>query len=92
MEISGVGPVHGPHSINPAHLNRSRACEGMSALNLPCDEVEISPMARMLEQVHSLPDVRASRVAALREAIDAGSYDTHERLSLALDRMIDELV
>jgi anti-sigma28 factor (negative regulator of flagellin synthesis) len=34
-------------------------------------------------------EIRMDRVAALRQAIADGSYETPERLSAALDRMLD---
>ncbi len=86
MQISGLGPIHGPHSLNPAHIQQTTP-----VIKSPSDEVQISPLARMLERVDALPEIRHERVAALRAAIASGSYDTPERMSLAVGRLLDEM-
>jgi len=55
------------------------------------DQVDISPEARLISQIHDLPEVRADRVAELRAQIAAGVYETEEKISIALDRLLDEL-
>jgi negative regulator of flagellin synthesis FlgM len=41
--------------------------------------------------VADLPDIRADRVAELRAAIANGSYETHDKLATAVDRLFDEI-
>jgi negative regulator of flagellin synthesis FlgM len=41
--------------------------------------------------VHDLPDVRQDRVNEIRAQIKAGTYDTDEKLDLALSRLLDEI-
>ncbi|SMP37812.1 negative regulator of flagellin synthesis FlgM [Neorhodopirellula lusitana] len=55
---------------------------------------ETSPTNRLQESgaIAGGGDIRIDRVAELRRQIADGSYDTNEKMDLALDRMLDDLV
>jgi anti-sigma28 factor (negative regulator of flagellin synthesis) len=56
----------------------------------PGDRVEVSEVARWLEEMNRLPAVREDKVAAARAAIAKGDYDSDDKLAVAIGRMIDE--
>ena len=91
MEIYGPGHIDGPQSIKAPH--RSRAIEPKTATeevqNL--DQVEISAEADLVSQVHNVADIRADRVAEIRAEIETGSYETDEKLDLAVGKLLDEI-
>ena len=91
MEIYGPGHIDGPQSIKAPH--RTRAVEAEPAtenLQAP-DQVDISPEADFVSQVNNVADVRAERVAEIRAEIEAGSYETDEKLDVAIGRLLDEI-
>ena len=47
--------------------------------------------ARHLAHLRALPEVRAERIAKIKQMIADGSFDTESRLSAAIDRMLEEL-
>jgi negative regulator of flagellin synthesis FlgM len=55
------------------------------------DEVDISEAARQMEQVRQMPDIREDRVEAVRRQIAAGTYETNDKLSVAIERLLDEI-
>lgn len=55
------------------------------------DRVEVSEVARWLGEMNRLPAIREDKVAAARAAIENGTFDTDEKLSIAISRMIDEV-
>ena len=55
------------------------------------DSVEISVAAKLAAKARQIPDVRADLVARVRAEILAGTYETPERLEIALDRLLEEL-
>jgi len=55
------------------------------------DTMEISNVARLTAAVHELPDVRADLVARVKAEIAAGTYETQDRLDVALERLLDEM-
>lgn len=62
------------------------------------DELELSSEAQQISQTQALGQIdhpssgiRTEKVAALREAIANGTYETHDNLSMALDKLLDTL-
>jgi flagellar biosynthesis anti-sigma factor FlgM len=55
------------------------------------DRVEVSEVARWLQEMDRLPAIREDKVAAAKAAIANGSLDTDEKLAIAIGRMIDEI-
>ena len=73
-----------------------------SASNLaPVDQLDLSAEAQALSSASGLgatagPEaasggIRTEKVAALRRAIAEGNYDTPDRMSAALDRLLEQL-
>jgi negative regulator of flagellin synthesis FlgM len=46
----------------------------------------------MLDGIGRLPEIRHEKVEEIRRQIASGTYETPEKLELALDRMMDELM
>lgn len=59
MEVNGTGPVGGPGSVQPSHLNSADSTPqaDFGGLEMPQDEVDISSAARLLDQLND-PQVR----------------------------------
>ena len=55
------------------------------------DEVDISEAARLVEQLHELPEMREDRIEAVRRQIAAGTYETSDKLNVAVERLLDEI-
>ncbi|MGC4003485.1 MAG: flagellar biosynthesis anti-sigma factor FlgM [Pirellulales bacterium] len=92
MQIYGPSAVHAAQSINAPHYNRAPAGVGASGGGIDIsDTLEISSEGMFAEKLQSLPDIRADRVASLRAEIADGSYETDDKLDMALERMLDEL-
>lgn len=90
MHIHRASSIHSAQPISAPHTQRTAAAE-QTVRPAASDEVSLSSAAQFLDQVRELPDVRTDRVAALKQAITAGTYETEERLSSALDRLLDEV-
>jgi negative regulator of flagellin synthesis FlgM len=54
------------------------------------DRVELSGASHLLQAL-KVNDIRAEKVAEIRAQIDAGTYETDEKLDLAIDRLLDDL-
>ncbi len=94
MQIHGLGSAHGPQSVQGPHRSQPSqqaqpAQPRRSAVGV--DELDISPEAQLLSQVREVPEIRADRVAEIRAAIESGTYETDEKISLAVDRLFDEI-
>jgi negative regulator of flagellin synthesis FlgM len=92
MQISGVSQLHGAQSLSGPHASSQAFNSGTaSAAANTSDELQLSSAGQAASLLSDVPDVRQDRVAALRSAIQSGTYETSERLSGAVDRLLDEI-
>ncbi len=91
MHIYGPTHLDGAQRINPPHHARTaRPAEPTASPSIQ-DELEISDAGLLVDRVNSLPDVRQGRVDEIRARIAAGTYETEEKLDIALGRLLDEI-
>jgi negative regulator of flagellin synthesis FlgM len=89
--------VRGLSSASPmSPINRPQSTPGLEKTQpagptSPKDEVEISAVGKMLDDASRTPGIREQRLAEIKAAIEAGTYETPEKLELALNRMVEQL-
>ena len=54
------------------------------------DKLELSGVSHLLDSLKT-NDVRAAKVAEIRAQIEAGTYETDDKLDIASDRLLDDL-
>src|SRR5688500_20393088 len=54
------------------------------------DKLELSGVSHLLKTLKS-NDVRVDKVAQIKAQIEAGTYETEEKLDVAADRLLDDL-
>lgn len=88
-----IGPIEAAGGARPISGPRLEAVRpsGPTGSNMPVDRVEISPIARLINEVTSLPEIRAEKVAQVRAEIEAGTYITPEKLDIAVTRMLEDM-
>ncbi len=91
MHIYGPAHVHGAQPIGPPHTSRVSKPTAPDHPGPIQDELEISDVARFVEQVRDLPEVRQDRINEIRAKIAEGTYETDEKLEIALGRLLDEI-
>lgn len=88
-EIPSISSSAGVRPVAPKVSSRS------SGSSQPApeqgDTVEISPRARLASLISQVPEVRSDLVARVRAEIDAGTYETPEKLDIAVERLLDDL-
>lgn len=91
MQIHGAH-VHGPSPIGPPHTSGAthRPLEPTAPAQIQ-DELDLSPAALTLEQIRNVPAVRQDRINQIRAQIANGTYETPEKLDIALERLLDEI-
>lgn len=90
--------IHGiQNGVQPAAVP---AVESVSALGGPSaasasyavgDTIEISQVARLTATVHELPSIRTELVERVRAEIASGTYETPDRIDVALEHLLDEM-
>ena len=95
MHIYGPTHLHGPQTIGAPHTNRTSKPEAANPAAPISDELQISPAAQeaahLVEQVGQIPDIRQDRVNEIRAQIAAGTYETDEKIQIAVERLLDEI-
>lgn len=90
MNVSGVQPAGGPGAVEPVGkaigANPPAPTQGVS------DVVEISLAAQLAAKLQELPAVRADLVAQMKSQIAAGTYETSDKLDVAVDRLLKDLL
>ncbi len=56
------------------------------------ENINATPMGRLLRLIGSLPEIRREKVVTAREKIERGQYDEHHTLDEALDMVLEELI
>lgn len=82
--VHSAQPVNAPHRMSPAQDIRPSYAGGV-------DELDISPEADFVAQARDLPEIREDRVAAIRAQIEAGTYETADKLEMAISGLLDEI-
>lgn len=82
--VHSAQPVNAPHRMAPAQDLRPSYAGGV-------DELDISPEADFVAQARDLPEIREDRVASIRAQIAAGTYETADKLEMAISGLLDEI-
>ena len=90
--MANVTGIHGPGGLQPPKPTEG-VIPGRAAFRAhqAPDSVEISTAAKLAMRVRDIPDVRADLVARVKAEIVAGTYETSERIEIAIDRLLEDL-
>jgi len=84
QNYNNVTPVRGP--VKPTHFQILAASRSVES----SDELTLSAAAT--DQTHaSSASFRASRVAEIRAQLEEGTYETVEKLNVAVDRLFEQI-
>jgi negative regulator of flagellin synthesis FlgM len=91
MHVYGPAHLHAAQPLNSPHRPAAAPPPQATHVGLGADQVDISPEADFVSQVRDLPEIRADRVAQIKAQIQAGTYETDEKLDIAISRLLDEI-
>ena len=90
MQVNSSGSISGTSPIGRTQpVSEVRKPDSGKPLS-PRDEVTISKASQMLDQLNQSSEVRADRLAQIKAEIDAGTYDTPEKMEAALSKLFGE--
>ena len=88
--VHGIQPAVPPEPIEP--VSQTAMPAGPAAPGRIDDVVELSPVAQLVAKVHEIPLVRAELVQRVRAELASGTYETTEKLDIAVSRLMEELL
>lgn len=91
--MNEINNVNGIPSLDPnlRLLGRTSAGTPSQAPLVSGDSVEISEVAQLMGKLRSLPEIREDVVNQLRQEIEAGTYETPQRIERTVEILLDEL-
>ena len=104
MQINSLQSVGSAHQVNSLQQSNRAAISktsepvaATSAVQSPVDQLDLSSEAQQMMSSQALSssasdDIRLDRLTSIRQAIADGTYETPDKLSNALDRLLDSLV
>ena len=102
MEINGISGVQGPkqvQGVQPKSGEQASRVDSKASVNAPQDVVDVSSSASMEAATgkveaditfsgQRIDGIRVDLVNRIRSQIEAGTYDTEEKMAIALKRML----
>jgi negative regulator of flagellin synthesis FlgM len=85
-----VDYLAGPATGERARSGSGTASPPVSSTPL-ADEVEVSTLGNLLSRMSEAPGIRLGRIAKIRAAIAAGTYETPAKISTVVDRLLDRI-
>ena len=90
MQVRGPGNIGGVNPVSRIDLSRLKAAQGTSQVTGK-DSVEISELARLLDCLSRIPDIREDKVREIKAQIESGVYETAEKLEKAIEALLRDL-
>jgi len=56
------------------------------------ENINNTPIGQVLKRIASMPEVRKEKVINVRSQLSKGRYELKERLDVALDKVLEELI
>ena len=91
--MSDIAPIGRPQAASLARNGQSAPSAAADAepARAGGDKVEVSSIARYLNLLASLPDVRQELVDRVRGEIEAGTYETPDKIETTVDELAEDL-
>jgi flagellar biosynthesis anti-sigma factor FlgM len=95
MSIQGIGSQSQVQQVVSNPIQKSIPADAASAPSTSpsrgSDKVELSNASSMLASLKAGGDVRADKVAEIRSQIEAGTYETDDKVNGSLNGLLDDL-
>lgn len=87
--IHGINPMVPANNVDP--VGAASAAKAAANFAASQDVVEISTVTRLSARIAEIPEVRTELVERVKAEIAAGTYETPEKLDIAVTRLMEEL-
>ena len=77
---------------DPEPINEIPAPDEDLLMEQILENINTTPIGQVLKKIASLPEVRKEKVLDVRRQLTEGKYNLNERLDIALDRVLEDLI
>jgi len=89
--MNEINRIYGNSGIRPVRAERqSLPGDRKPAQSAGQDRVEISEVARLLNRLAELPEIRTEKVEQVRAAIARGDYETPDKIEVVVERLLEQ--
>lgn len=92
MDVSGIGPIGGGQPVRRIDQPTEQQAPQEARPVSPTDELELSSVDSASAEVELQSQFKAQRLEQIRQQIEAGTYETPEKLDAAVNKMLEELL
>lgn len=90
--MSDIAPINSPSAAAYSQSGRiEKPAAPAAETSRGSDQVDLSSTARIFAQLNDTTGVRQELVARIREEIEAGTYETPEKLDAAVEGLAQDL-
>lgn len=89
--INGIGGNNPINRVTSNPIQKSIPADAPAARPAATDRLELSGLSGILKSAQK-NDIRADKVAEMKAAIADGNYETDEKLDIATDKLLDDLL
>ncbi len=89
--MSEIPSINGTLAAGHVAVGRTPRLAGQAEADPVADRVEISETGQLLSALDPNTDVRAALVAAVRQAIADGTYETEDKIEYTAGRLLEVL-
>jgi len=93
MSINGIGNLGNTTPIQKTTTSpvQKQAPADAPTQNRVTDRVELSSIGHLLQSLKA-NNIRTDKVASIKSQIEAGTYEDDDKLDVATDRLLDDLL
>jgi anti-sigma28 factor (negative regulator of flagellin synthesis) len=88
--IQNAGGNQPVQKVTSSPIQKQLPPDAAAAKPKATDRVELSGVGHLLSALKA-NDIRAEKVASVKAAIEAGTYEDEKKLDAAVDRLLDDL-
>ena len=93
MDVNGIGPVSGSQPVRKVAQPATPPPAPEARPTSPTDELELTSVnSAAPSQVDLKAEFQSQRIAQIQQQIADGTYETPEKLDIAVDRMLESLL
>lgn len=92
MEVNSIGPISSSQPVRPVAQSATPAPAAEARPASPTDELELTSVNPAASEVDLQSEFQTQRIAQIQQQIADGTYETPEKLDIAVDRMLESLL
>jgi negative regulator of flagellin synthesis FlgM len=92
MEVNSIGPISGSQPVRKAAQPETPPPVAEARPTSPTDELELTSVNPAASEVDLKSEFQSQRIAQIQQQIADGTYETPEKLDIAVDRMLESLL